>query len=295
MIVVALQGGLGNQMFQYAVGRRLSLQWKCPLYFDLEFFRKPFESGITPRKMELDIFNISIEEVSPEMRKKFETPDRLNAVKKKLHLPHYKRFAEPALNFQSELLRIKPPIYLQGFFQSEKYFEQIRTELQSDFSFDKLIDERNLSLAREMGSGDTVSVHVRRGDFLNAKNQGLHGVCSLDYYREAIGRFQAKRNNPVFYFFTDDAAWVNENVVPFAGRSQVIVHNTGNDSWKDIYLMSRCKDHIIANSSFSWWGAWLNAERDGEVVAPAHWFVSDQGYWNYHDLVPERWIKVKND
>jgi hypothetical protein len=178
----------------------------------------------------------------------------------------------------------------RGTWQSESFFENAKNEVRNAFIFNEdLLSAETRKLKTEITASNSVSIHVRRGDYLSAQYaNGFAGICTLDYYQKAVETITEKRQNQVlkFFIFTDDAEWVQQN---FNIENAVYVtNNTGVDSWQDMYLMSCCKDNIIANSSFSWWGAWLNANPIKIVIAPERWWRS----FEKDDVVPHEWIRI---
>lgn len=291
MIILKLQGGLGNQMFQYATAKALSLHSKQPLFLDSSFFDQtrnlPID-GFTYREYELNIFpNIHESFVSKEVLKKFQS--EWSKLRRILGLKTYKIIAETCMHFTPVLSKQKGNLYLDGYWQSEKYFNAFRDEIIKCFAFDlKLIDEENKKLAREMMSCESVSVHIRRNDYLKPAINKVHGTCTLQYYSQAIDLLRSRLPKSVLYFFSDDETWVKEN---FSGLHNIhcVEGNRGKNSWKDMYLMSQCKHHIIANSSFSWWGAWLSENTSKIVVAPEQWFKDKDMNKAAKSIIPEKW------
>ncbi|MGB4399643.1 MAG: alpha-1,2-fucosyltransferase [Daejeonella sp.] len=180
-------------------------------------------------------------------------------------------------------------VLLEGYWQTEKYFLQIRPILLNEFRWEPFTDHLNPIVCESISKDNSVGLHVRRGDFIeNAVIHNHHGVCDIDYYRRAISHVNANIENPTYYVFSDDIAWAKRE---FASLSSVkfIDHNKGSESFRDMQLMSYCKHNIIANSSFSWWGAWLNQNENKVVVAPEKWFKNLE--MSTTDLIPSRWIK----
>lgn len=185
--------------------------------------------------------------------------------------------------------RLWPLIYFKGFYQSERYFADCADNVRRLFTFDEQrANHRTRQLLTQLQNDpDAVSLHVRRGDYLDPsvwRNTGC--VCTLDYYRDAIQAIRQHVDKPRFYVFSDDIAWVRENL-PLDGATYVD-WNHGTDSWQDMLLMSRCRHHVICNSTFSWWGAWLNPRADKVVIAPARW--SALGEMPY--ICPENWMQI---
>ena len=149
---------------------------------------------------------------------------------------------------------------------------------------EKELNDKTLSFKNELQRGVFVSVHIRRGDYLN--NVGRFGLCELSYYREAIKYIKSIVDNPKFVFFSDDMAWAKDNIDN--DEAVFVSWNQGKDSWQDMYLMSHCQHNIVANSSFSWWGAWLNGNPHKVVVAPKKWFMYSPNY----DIIPDNWITI---
>jgi hypothetical protein len=298
LIIIKLQGGLGNQMFQYAFGKSLSKQLNCSLYLDPSFFvPQPIEVDITPRRYELNIFEADISFASEKMISQFFHPglfqrvlNKLNTAKKILH-------KESSLLVDHEVFKMKPPVYFDGFWQSEKYFSDNENLIRKVFKFKKPLSIHSQKLATEiLKCENAVSVHIRRGDYISSERTNqIHGTCSVAYYINAISLLKSKLNKLYFYFFSDDPEWVIGNLVQNLQNYEVVKHNTGDDSWQDMALMSRCKHHIIANSSFSWWGAWLNPDKEKIVIAPENWFKIKTDYHNISDLLPGNWVKLKNE
>lgn len=284
MVITQIIGGLGNQMFQYAVGRALSLENGCDLKVDMTAFETyktwPFE---------LDVFDTGLTAATPAEIRNYKG-SKLNQALRTRGVPIFNGayYKEKNLTYDSGLLKRKDPLYLEGYWQCEKYFQKYAETIRKDFKFKEEQDEKNSSLLEKIGRENAVAVHVRRGDYVsNSDANSFHGTCSLEYYDEAIRRMGESIENPSFYVFSDDSEWVKKFISANGHPVTYIDHNTGAKNYEDLRLMSACKHHIIANSSFSWWGAWL-AEWEGQkVIAPDPWFQK-----SLTDIVPKRWSKL---
>lgn len=293
-VVIKLMGGLGNQMFQYATGRALADHHHVALKLDITGYAED-----PLRKYELSLMNIRAEIATPkELRtvgtrsvtKLFWTPFVKNIFSKKRFNNRSLYFKEKSFMFDPEIRNLKPPIYLEGYWQSERYFSNIFSALQSDFSLKISLDKLNQVILNKIISSNAVSLHVRRGDYVsNPTTAQYHGVCPMDYYREAIDYMAKNTVNPHFFVFSDDMPWVTDNLRIDHPRTLVQVNGEDRGAF-DMVLMKSCRHHIIANSSFSWWGAWLNPNKEKIVVAPKRWF--NQANIDTHDLLPEKWVTL---
>jgi hypothetical protein len=295
MIVVKLQGGIGNQMFQYAFGLSLSNKLNTTLYLDLSFFKE--DHGLTPRKYELDLFNSSINIAGDKLINSFLRPGLFQKILKKTGIDQSNFYRENGLRFGDNVFEIKPPAYFEGFWQSEKYFTGIEDLIRKAFTFKSSLNRQSQEIADTlMQKPNTVSIHVRRGDYVSSKaTNELHGLCSVNYYQNAIALIKEDVKAPYFYFFSDDPEWVAQYLLPGVENAILVQHNQGVDSWQDMALMSKCRHHITANSSFSWWGAWLNPNKEKIVIAPANWFSPQAGHLDPQDLIPNNWIRIPNE
>jgi hypothetical protein len=292
MIISHLIGGLGNQMFQYAASRALSLERNVPLYLDIQ----DFEGYALHNGYELNrVFNINSQLASVDELKEVLEWRAYSFIRKKLYRPQLSKFRGKRMfvdtQFRSwrEVNDVPNDCYLMGNWQTERYFSKFQKIIRDDFLFRLLPTGRNAALAEQICSEVGVSLHVRRGDYVaNPSSLAFHGLCSLDYYRRAIDYISPRVANPVFYVFSDDIPWVRENLF-IDYPCHYVDHNKGDESYNDMRLMSLCKHNIIANSSFSWWGAWLNSQADKIVVAPESWALSD---FDTSDIVPDTWIKM---
>lgn len=292
VVVTRLIGGLGNQMFQYATGRALALRLDVPLLLDTTGF-----ASYALRRFELGELRIQAEVASQAQLRQFgigaTAPGRLGRALQRLRLkasPHVLR--EASFSFDSRILDARAPVYLDGYWQSERYFSDIGTRLREEFRPQGAADPANSDMLRRIAEAGSsaVSLHIRRGDYVSdARTAQYHGVCSLDYYRAAVRHVAQRVENPVFFVFSDDHAWVQEHFD--VGHPLVLVQcNDADRGWWDMNLMRSCRHHIIANSSFSWWGAWLNPSADKIVVAPERWFAS--GGHDTRDLIPDSWVRL---
>lgn len=300
MICVQLRGGLGNQMFQYACGRALALKNNSDLCLDCSnLVSEDNESNTISRNYELGVFNIQ-ERVANEndlMECRLSFRYRINIILNKfLGLPIF--FSETGM-FEKEFNRYNKNIekmsdhaFLIGYWQSERYFKTYESFIRNDFRFKLPLEGRNLELANQMINCNSVGLHVRRGDYIsNATTFNTHGTCSLDYYRRAINIIIKQVREPIIFVFSDDQEWVRENL-NFGIQMIFVSNNYGGNSFLDMQLMSLCKHNIIANSSFSWWGAWLNANSDKIVIAPKQWFADKDLNAITTDLLPTEWKKI---
>lgn len=290
MIVVNLMGGLGNQMFQYAMGRRLALYHKTDLFLDCTFLNTESHHHIK-REYELDVFKIKAQIATEKELKKFKSSNRISSrVQQRFPgLFSYKVISEKSHTFNKSILTASNNSWLNGFWQSEKYFIDIETIIRSDFEFQSPLQGLNKTLAEKIGSSESVSLHVRRGDYTNPTTLAFHGICSPDYYYQAVETLSKKVAVRELFLFSDDAEWVKQNM-RFSLPVTYIDHNTGKNSFEDMRLMSLCKHNILANSSFSWWAAWLNANEHKTVIAPKTWFADKQV--NTRDVIPDNWIQL---
>ena len=293
MILVKIQGGLGNQMFQYAVGSIIAKKNKSSLNLDVETYNKPVKKlGFTPRNFELNIFDNKYQLAKAADIAIFKKLTIFNKVKKKLGFNYPQIVYEDTTTSDASMLRRKAPAYLHGYFQNYRYFMGHEAFVKNLFKFDKSkISNKNLQLAANFQQQNTVSVHVRRGDYVtDVVTNNFHGCCTLDYYHAAIKTVAANLPNVTIVFFSDDMPWVREHFESVKGNKIFVEGNIGADSWIDLYLMSHCGHNIIANSSFSWWGAWLNNNTEKIVVAPKNWFAGIS--FDINVLIPTEWIKM---
>ncbi len=295
MIITQLNGGLGNQMFQYALGRVLSLKHNIDLYFDISSFDYQPHTD-TKRSYELEVFGITGNITNQKLLNKFGKPNKYKVLANRyfnIHLnpypPNYIR--ESGHQFQSEILNLPDNTYLSGYWQSEKYFSSIARTIKHDLAGRaKPISSKNKKLTKEIKSINSISLHVRRTDYITNKHtNSYHGLCSLSYYNQAMKMVESHIKSPVYYIFSDDPDWAKENI---SSKHKIVYisNNHGSDSHEDLRLMSHCKHNIIANSSFSWWGAWLNQNDDKIVIAPKNWVTDVRE--RRSDLIPSDWIRI---
>ncbi len=281
MIIIQIQEGLGNQMFQYALGLHVSIKFSEPLYFDLTDYRQQ-----QLRKFELNVFGIDNKEVNAATRFYY------NGLIKIINFTgiKYKNvFSEKSFAFDEKVFKTPYPVYYNGFFQSYKYFDNISSEVRKRLSFIYPLDQANQLIVSQITTSNSISLHIRRGDYVFwEKFNSSHVLCGLDYYEKGIEHIQQKTKNCRFFIFSDDPKWIRANM---KFDYVLIEGNVGENSWKDMYLMSLCKHHIIANSTFSWWGAWLNPSTDKIVIAPQKWFGNETNE-EMKDLCPPEWIRM---
>jgi hypothetical protein len=292
MIISQIFGGLGNQMFQYAAGRALSLGRNQPLLLDVSRFAGyGLHQGFELDRVFLCPTTIATEtEMRDILGWQFSPYIRRGLAHR--YLTTFRRDAfvfEPHFQYWSAINQVPQKCYLAGYWQSERYFQSQEATIRADFTFKSPLVNDNAVLAEQISQVNAVSIHVRRGDYvLNPKTEASHGLCSLDYYRAAVQLIAERVHQPHFYIFSDDMAWVKDNLkIDFP--HWYVDYNHGLDSYIDMHLMSLCQHHIIANSSFSWWGAWLNPNANKIVLAPKKWFAHPT---DVSDLFPYGWIAL---
>ena len=296
-ILSRLWGGLGNQMFQYALAKKLSiLNGNIPIKLDTTYFKtyyRPYELEKLNIKASLatkeDIFNLDNGSLNKKLGRLIEKIPYIR-VKDFIRRPFSNVYTEKSLRFDSDVLKTKPSVYLKGYWNSYKYFEGIRRELLEDFSFKKEMNSDNKQIANLILSADnSVSIHIRRGDYLTTKG-ARELYCSPyedGFYDRAISFLENKFDNPEFFIFSDEPDWAKENL-KISHKTTVVDLNKGENSYWDMKLMSLCRHNIIANSTFSWWAAWLNENPDKIVLAPKAW-MNDKAF-SIDDLIPKEWV-----
>jgi hypothetical protein len=298
VIIVKISGGLGNQMFQYAAGIALAKSLGAECKFDVDWFNdKKAHNGLELSQ----VFNVNLPIATAS--------DKKNIFSFYFYIYYFlgekifnKRFS--FLNFKFLLSEIesnknykdycnnnsKKNLYMSGYWQGEVYFKKIINQLRSEFYFSKKL---NLSTKNWLDTikkcPNAVSLHIRRGDYISdKKSANIMGNCSLDYYNSSINILNKKTNNPIFFIFSDDLEWAKKNLLIDNYQVYFVDGNIGKDSSLDMLLMSACSHHIIANSSFSWWGAWLGKSENQVVVAPNPWFFKTGKLGN--KLYSNHWI-----
>lgn len=296
MVKVLLTGGLGNQMFQYAFGKYLAAKNNTSLVLDTTYLQSklPFKKWSTPMQYELDIFNLHAvleTNVIPNNFLLYPFAKSEYLIRNKMNENKYDLVTENKFGFDAKLLEAEDNSYVKGNFQSEKYFNHIENEIKNNFTFKNKLDAANLKWKNQIESCNSVSIHIRRGDYISIKqNAQKFASIPLSYYHKAINIISDKVANPEFFIFSDDIAWVKENLKLDAPFHFISNNTTSNTAYVDMQLMSLCKHNIIANSTFSWWGAWLNSNPEKIVIAPENWFVDKSV--DTSDVLPTKWIKL---
>lgn len=293
MIVVKLQAGFANQMLQYAAGKYLAQKNGTTLLLD----RSWLDSEATNRVYELDSYKLEQTFINPGdyvvLRPSDTSFKKLlkraySVVSRKPLLHGYIQDPHHYTPYDKAFEKLGPNAYLEGYFMSQKFFPDMKQTLLKEFSYKNSPNQTNAKLLSSIKAGNAVSIHIRRGDYVaDKKTSKYHGVLGLDYYQKAVKEVVKKVPKAVFYIISDDPVWCKENL-KLEYPTVYVDHNTkGAD---DMRLMRACKHNIIANSTFSWWGAWLNENPDKIVVAPKQWFQGSSA--DVSDLIPKDWVRL---
>lgn len=288
MIIVKLMGGLGNQMFQYAFAKSQSLKRNQPFKLDTKSFQWD-----KLRDFELNVFSLDKKiatDLEIERARSSKRSFLLKLLKRKQDSILTSVFLESSLNFDKKASE-SSLLYFEGYWQSEKYFSMYENEIRTDFLMKIAPNEYYTKILAHVKQSLSVSVHFRRGDFVSdAGTNEFHGLCDLDYYKRAILYIEKQYPSVTFFMISDDITWV-KNEFGYAENIVFVENNQGPD-FEDMRLMSQCKHNIIANSSFSWWGAWLNENKNKTVIAPERWYGNKNSQEQTSDLIPQSWIRL---
>ena len=269
------------------MARAVAEQNKVDLGIDISWFDR-YKNNLTPREYALDDFNISGKLLKTgifyRILSKLSFLENIRPPQRKYYIKEKQIF-----HFDPEVFKISGNVYLDGYWQNEKYFKDIEEIIRKEFTLKNPFNKIISGIAEKISETNSVSLHIRRGDYVKDKitNQ-LHGVCSLDYYLNAINRILEKVSKPSFFIFSDDIEWAKNNL-KLNYSTFFISDNLIKDS-EELVLMSKCKHNIIANSSFSWWGAWLNQNPQKIVIAPKQWFKDSS--IKTDDLIPDSWQRI---
>ncbi len=288
MILARLTGGLGNQMFQYAAGRALADRLGAKLLLDTRALQHVLTlDAYTRRDFALAPFQLRARAASEEELAAW--PKWVVDVGMRLALarPLFRRwYFESGIAYDPRVLSLQAPVCLVGYWQSERYFSEVAERVRADFELREPLHGANAQMLDRARAPDSVGLHVRRGDFVHlATAAKMHGACSLDYYRRAIAILRSRKPNCHFLVFTDDPQWARGEL-PLDADALFVTGNAETPHC-DLALMRACKHHIIANSSFSWWAAWLGASAEQIVVAPTPWYATPK--LDARDLAISRW------
>lgn len=291
MVITKLEGGLGNQMFQYAAGKALAVQNKDTLLLDTSIFLYlASDPKVTKYKYALGVFPAIKDRFANIFDLKLLTPmmiPQLSYLWERLYLKYklgkIKVFREKeGFSFDQSVFRQKNDIYLLGFWQNGKYLSHYEKELRKIFTFSPSIAQRAQARIDKIPIERRVAIHVRRGDYLKI---GL-GACGLDYYKNAVNVMKQKVKNPYFIVVSNDIEWTRRNLSFL--KNALFIDPKDGDEATDLCILSKCSHNIIANSTFSWWGAWLNSNKRKIVIAPKPWF--DWESFNGKSPVLSDWI-----
>lgn len=290
MKIVNILGGLGNQMFEYAM--YLALKDAHPQE-EIKVCTRSFGGYGLHNGLEIQrIFGVELPEASLwELTKVAYPIFNYKAWQVMNHyLPNRKSMTmgTTAIPFDYSQVTREDNAFYDGYWQNEGNFKHVRNKILNAYTFPEFADERNVELAERLNSAISVSCHVRRGDYLKEPNMC---VCTPSYYARALTLMNERVNPKLYVIFSDDIQWCKENLSGLIGDREVVFvdWNKGEDSFRDLHLMTLCKHNIIANSSFSWWGAWLNQNEDKVVIAPEVWMNKPI----VNDPICSDWIRVK--
>lgn len=290
-VVVSLYGGLGNQLFQYATAYALAHAHQAQLLLDLSWFDTVKEDArLTNRSFALSAYQLSFDAVSPisnnslyfKIARKFFLP-----IKDSTGIPIW---FEKHFHFDAQLGALTLPVHLDGYWQSFRYFESVKPQLVEQLTLKHNVNVLNQEMFQSIKAQHSVCVHIRRGDYVsNPSAAAHHGTCSLAYYHQAIERMRKRHPSSVFCIFSDDIAWAKEHLKTAAPHTYVDI-NSEEEVHLDLWLMRACRDFILANSSLSWWAAWLCDNPTCHVIVPDPWFASNKH--STQDLIPAAWERL---
>ncbi len=295
MIIIELYGGLGNQLFEYAHAKALAKQLKQDVYFDLSFFDNYHRKDV----YRLDKFNTTVEIADDSIIKKLKRKSRnssyfFRAFTKLFGFEYYNKkyhFDNNRIDKCSieELSKIRD-FYVSGYYADSKYFEPAKEQLKKDIILKDGFNKENQIVYHEIRSKGSVSVHVRRGDYIGNR---YFNELTIDYYQNSLNYILKIYSDVVFYVFSDDLQWVKSNLI-FNCDVKFVDINSEISDYMDLMLMAACDHNIIANSTFSWWGAWLNSNPDKIVIAPKIWYTNKKAQNSYEsgNRINSNWIKI---
>jgi hypothetical protein len=279
MIFARLHGRLGNQMFQYAAARSLAARLGTGVALDTRGAIHRGEGVLTR------VFDLALATPAHLPPVRHENPARYALWRLTGARPKLRR--EKGLGYNPAFTAWDDNSYLHGYWQSEKYFDTIAHDIRTAFEFAKPASPQNVAMAKRIQQTTSVSLHVRRGDYLTVN---AHAICDQSYYDQALQRLALGLNTaPTVYVFSDDPEWAKSNL-PLPFEKIVVDHNGPDTDYEDMRLMSLCQHNIIANSSFSWWAAWLNRTPHKTVAGPSNWFADPK--LNNPDILPAGWMKI---
>lgn len=294
VITTSLYGGLGNQLFQYATARALAAHCGVPLVLDLSWFDNiPASESVTPRKYALSPFALDARVQSTGFYSQSQ-PMLKKAVRRALSRLGLVRqggvYFERSFKFDRRVLTLSAPVHLNGYWQSSKYFSDAQQIIRAEIGRVGQMSPASRAMLADIAASDAVCLHVRRGDYVTNKTAAqIHGLCSMDYYRQGVQIVSEGLDRPHGYVFSDDPQWVRHNLD--VGLDFTVVDVNGpDDAHQDLWLMAACKRFVIANSSLSWWGAWLSAHAGKQVVYPSRWFLGKDA--DVSDLCPQDWTGI---
>ncbi|WP_068318515.1 alpha-1,2-fucosyltransferase [Polycladidibacter hongkongensis] len=289
MIIMRMRGGLGNQLFQYALGRKLALRHNCPLRLDGASYTTTYDRELLLRDFAIKAQLASHEEIYQVLRPARQFDRKVRQLRR--FWPPYRRrvTAEKYWHRSPEKVDVHLPGYVDGFFQQYCHASEVRKALQEEICLTKPLHPARQHLLSQIKQGSSVVLHVRRGDYLSPEVMRKFGSCSLGYYRAAINRMQQNGPDLRFFLFSDDPLWVRQAFSDLANANVVPIIGDGRDH-EDLMLMAECKHAIIANSSFSWWAAFLNQNPEKQIIAPDCWFAD--GSMDEDKLLPPEWQRL---
>ena len=295
MIVVRILGGLGNQMFQYALGRRLALERGEPLLLDTTGFETYTLHDLALDHLSIDVPRATPAQVAHLTKVAPRFPENLiprswlpRALRRGRRTGPHHLLESQGFTYDPRVIEAPSPLYLDGYWQSERYFAPIADQIRRDFAVRTPLAGENLRVAEQIDAATAVSLHVRRGDYAaDPVTRERHGLCPVSYYEKALAHVVGQVPDARLFVFSDDPDWAAQNL-PVPDDAVLVRHNDASTNYEDMRLMSRCRHHIIANSSFSWWGAWLNASPEKIVVAPMRWMADEPA----PDVCPPDWVRL---
>lgn len=276
MKIIKIHGGVGNQLFQYAFAKALELKTRQRIYIDVSEYRHiKHHSGLALNNILNNLSSIKI------LDNRY-----IRFLLKGLNLVGLKRFYYVQNNFIfTDINKVIRYIYLDGYWHSFSYFQDCWDLIKSDFDFEVNLNKEQIKILKMINHVESTSIHVRRGDYLN-KNNSIYEILGMDYYNKAIKEIIKRKPDAVFFIFSDDINWAKDNFK--SDKKFFFVED--NDPMVDLHLIKSCKNNILANSSFSWWGAWLNSNNQKLCIAPDGWYKN----LKLHPfLYPPEWVIIK--